>query len=184
LIFSEENDIEASLSSSTSDSDSDEDYCHESNTRTTRDAIMSFHGQCPLTRFGIFGLNNEHNVCLCLSGNRIPNHHLVTHFRRYHHLTLSLSYELTKAMINKLNPLTTCIFRSDMHIIDKRFYVIRCPLKRMKLSSCKKKFYKDSLRTHLLRVHRLTSKTTNQIVGTINAQGDLTKLDFDEDEFQ
>ena len=133
---------------------------------------------------GIYGLNNKHNLRLCSSKTKTSDHYLVKHFHHYHHLTISISYDLTKAIINKLNPLTTCIFQSEKKIIDKRFYVIKCPLKRMKLSDCKKKFFKGSLKTHLLNVHYLTLGTTEKIINTIKNQGDLTQLQVNEDEFK
>jgi len=182
--------IEMLSSSSSSSSDStnsdfdDEDYYHKSNTDKTRNEIMNYHGQCPLTRLGIYGLNNKHNLRLCSSENNKSDYHLMTHFYNYHHIKWSLSYELTGAIINKLNPLKTFIFQSDINIIDKRFYIISCPLNKINLSNCKKKFFKDSLKQHLLNNHRLKLETINKIIETIQNKGQLTELDLDKDEFK
>jgi len=173
-----------SSSNSNSDNDDDDDYHHpvESNTKC-RD-IIDFRGECPLTQLGVYGLHNKHNIRLCLPEKDKSERRLLAHFRGYHHLTFSLSYKLTKAVVSKLNPLTTCIFQSAEKITDKRFEIIGCPLNKMKLSDCRKRILQDSLKTHLLHVHHLTLETSNRIVETVKNQGDLTKLDFDEDEFK
>jgi len=166
------------------DDNDDKDYYHRSNANKKRNDIMNFYGQCPLTRLGIYGLNDKHNLQLCSSETNKSDYCLMTHFYNYHHIKWSLSYALTKAIINKLNPLKTCIFQSDINIIDKRFYVIKCPLKTMNLSDCKKKFFKDSLKQHLLNIHHLSLETSHKIVETIQNKGHLTPLDFDENEFK
>jgi len=162
----------------------DENYYHKSNNNTKRNDIMNFYGRCPLTHLGIYGLNSKHNLRLCSSDDNKSDYHLMTHFYNYHHIKWSLSYELTNAIINKLNPLKTFIFQANIDIIDKRFYVIKCPLNEMNKSNCKKKFFKDSLKQHLLNTHKLSLTTTNKIVEIIQNKGHLTSLDFDENEFQ
>jgi hypothetical protein len=179
-----DNDEEEEEEEDDDDDANDKNYYHKSDVDTKRNIIMNYYGQCPLTRLGIYGLHEKHNLVLCTLENNQSDHHLMTHFYNHHHIKWSLAYELTGAIINKLNPMKTYIFKSHIDIIDKRFYVRYCPLKEMKLSNCRKKFFKDSLEQHLANVHHLSSETRNKIVQTIENNGSLTALDLDENEFK
>ena len=158
-------------------------YQRKSELNTRRKAIIDYYGSCPLTRPGLYGLQPKHNVMLCTSQTNRSDHHLMKHFYHDHHIKWSLAYQLTKAVMNQFDPQTTCVFSSNMDIIDKRFYVRYCPLKEMGLSNCRKKFFKNSLDQHLLNVHHLSFETRKQIVQTIEADGCLSSLHLDRNEF-
>ena len=162
----------------------DQNYYHRSGADTKRSMIMNYYGPCPLTHFGIYGLHEKHNLVLCTLEQNKSDYHLMTHLYNDHHIKWSLAYELTKAIIDKLNPNQTCIFKQNIDIIDKRFYVRYCPLKEMKLSNCRKKFFKDSLEQHLANVHHLSLETRKKIVETVENNGSLTDLDLDKNEFK
>ncbi|CAF0751253.1 unnamed protein product [Adineta steineri] len=164
-------------------SDDDDDYSQVNNKKNDI-SFREYRGICPLAHYGVYGLNNKHNIRLCSHEKDKVDRNLYSHFHHYHHLTNSLSSRLTKAVIDKLNPLTTYIFPSEQKITDKRYDMIECPLDKAKLSICKRKFLRQSLKTHLLRVHHLTLETSNKILDNMKKQGDLTKIDFDEDEFK
>ncbi|CAF0995718.1 unnamed protein product [Rotaria sordida] len=177
------NDIET-FSPFDSDIDFDIDYIHGLNSNTKYDDIIQLRGQCPLTHLGIYGLTNKHKLRLCSLDKTTSDLYLFKHFHRYHHLTTTLSYTLAKAIINKLNPLTTCIFQSETNIIDERYHLIRCPLNKMESFNCKRPFFKSSLKRHLLKFHRFTLKTYNKIIEAIKNNDDITKLDLNEDRFK
>ena len=168
----------------TNDSDSDEDYYHKSNKTLKRTEIMNYYGQCPLTCLGIYGLNEKHNVHLCSSEGNKSDYHLMTHFYNYHHIKWIFSSQLIDAIKKKSDPYQTHIFPANVEILDKRFYVIRCPLIDINYSSCKKKFFKNSLEQHLLNIHHLSSITTKKILQIIQTKGHLTAVDFDEKELK
>jgi hypothetical protein len=167
-----------------SDNEEDEDYYHKSINNAKRNHIMNYYGQCPLTRLGIYGLNDKHNLRLCSAENNQSDCHLMRHFYNYHHIKWSLSYELTGAIINKLNPFKTCVFRSDINIVDKRFNIIQCSSNDLNVPNCKKKSFNDSLDQHVSKIHRLSSYTSSKIVETSQKKGHLVALDVDEDEFK
>ena len=95
--------------------------------------IVHFRDRCPLTHLGIYGLTSKHKLRLCSSQKNFPDLYLLKHFHRYHHLTPAYSLTLTKALINKLDPLTTCIFQSKIDFFDKHYHPITCPLNKMKI---------------------------------------------------
>ena len=166
------------------DDGNDRSYYHKSEVGTKRNLIMNYYGPCPLTSLGVYGLHQQHNLVLCTSENNPSDHHLMTHFHQFHHIKWSLAYQLTGAILDKLNPMKTCLLKPNLDIIDKRFYVRYCPLKEMKLSNCRKKFFKNSLEHHLAHVHHLSCETRQKIVQTIENNGSLTDLDLDENEFK
>lgn len=191
--------VESSSTSSSSshsnfnpDSENDEEEVDEelkpnhprkSEIHPRRKVNIDYYGTCPLTRFGIYGLQSKHNVILCTSQTNKSDHHLMKHFYHDHHIKWLFAYQLTKAVMNQSDPQTTCIFPSNVDIIDKRFYVRYCPLKEMGLSNCRKKFFKNSLDQHLLKVHQLSFETRKQIVETIETDGSLSSLHLDRNEF-
>ena len=163
------------------DDDGGSDYYHKSDGTTRRKELIDYYGPCPLTRLGIYGLQEKHNLTLCTSDHR---RHLMKHFYQDHHIKWSLAFQLTKAIVSRVNPMTNRIFPLNADIIDKRFYVRYCPLKEMNLSHCRKKFFKDSLEAHLLDVHHLSPETRKKIVRTIENNESLSTLHFDRNEFQ
>ncbi|CAF1009866.1 unnamed protein product [Rotaria sordida] len=177
------NDMETS-SSFNSDTNADVNYSHKLNTNIKSNNVKHFYGQCPLTRLGIYGLTNKHKLRLCSSNRKTSDICLIKHFNRYHHLKWTLSSTLTKAIINKLDPLTTCIFQSGFDIIDQRFHRIRCPLNKIKSYNCRSLIFIGSLKKHLLKVHHFKLKTYNKINEAIKRKISLMKIDFDEDEFK
>ncbi|CAF0803996.1 unnamed protein product [Rotaria sp. Silwood1] len=181
-IETNKHDIETS-SSFNFNTDSDVYCAHATNANTKYDEISYHRGQCPLTRLGIYGLTDKHKLRLCSSEKKTPDLYLLNHFHRYHHLTNKLSYTLTKAIINKLNPLTTCIFQSETDIIDQHYHLIRCPLSKMESINCRRPLFKRSLKKHLLQVHHLTLKTCNKMLETIQKKDDITEHAFNENEF-
>jgi hypothetical protein len=54
----------------------------------------------------------------------------------------------------------------------------------MKLSNCKKKFFKNSLEQHLINVHHLSLETRNKIIQTIETNGCLKALNLNKKEFK
>ncbi|CAF1400338.1 unnamed protein product [Rotaria sp. Silwood1] len=142
------------------------------------------YGQCPLTHLGIYGLTAKHKLRLCSLKRKTYDICLLKHFNRYHHLTWSLSSILTKAIINKLDPLTTCIFQSELNIIDQRYRRIQCPLNRITSSNCRKLIFIGSLKKHLLKIHHIKLQTCNKIMKKIKNKNGLMKIDFVEDDFK
>ncbi|CAF2872322.1 unnamed protein product [Rotaria sp. Silwood2] len=131
-----------------SDVNSDVDYDHELNTNTKYDDTLHLRGRCPLMRLGIYGLTDKHKLRLCSSKTKTktPDLFFLKHFHRYHHSISKLSYTLTKAIINKLNLLTTCIFQSEIDIIDQHYHLIRCPLNKIESINCRRPSFKSSLK--------------------------------------
>jgi len=175
----------SSLTSISSDDSNDEDYHERSNVpHKSQYKFTNYYGQCPLTQLGVYGLNENHNIELCsIDDNNQPNLHLITHLHNHHHIKWSLALQLIDAIKKKSNPRTTLIFAKDMEIIDKRFYVIRCPLVGFNVSRCQMKFYKKSLEQHLLTNHRnLPFEIRQKIVELVQTKGYITFEDFDNDE--
>ncbi|CAF3240101.1 unnamed protein product [Rotaria sp. Silwood2] len=182
-INNNKNDIETS-SSINSDIDANVDYSHKLNTNIKYNNLRHFYAPCPLTRLGIYGLTAKHKLRLCSSTRKTSDICLLKHFNHYHHLTWTLSSTLTKAIINKLDPLTTCIFQSDLRIIDQYFRRIQCPLNKIKSSNCRRQIFIGSLKKHLLKIHHLKLKTCNKITETIKSKKGLINIDFNDDDFK
>ncbi|UJR25694.1 hypothetical protein I4U23_007045 [Adineta vaga] len=168
------------------DDDDDDDDFNYSRTNSNRESTRTiiYRAACPLTCYGAFGLEKRHNIRLCSEDKNRDDRQLFSHLHHYHHLTSSIAYRITKAIRYGWNPLTTCIFSSERKVIDKRYDTIECPLKKIKLADCKSKFFRCSLKLHLLNVHQLTLKTSNRIVDAVRTYGDISNLDLDEEEFQ
>lgn len=166
-----------------SDTESDSDDSDLSVHLTRNDDVSHFRGRCPLTHRGIYGLTHKHQIRLCSSQKTMPELYLLIHFQRYHHLTRDIAYKLTKAIMNQSDPLTTCIFQPKIDIIDKRYHPITCPLNKLEFSTnCKRTFYKDSLKGHLLHVHHLTVTATKKIMQSFKDQCDSFDTGVDKKE--
>ncbi|CAF1316187.1 unnamed protein product [Rotaria magnacalcarata] len=178
------NDCAMSLSWS-SDVHSDIEDIPKLKTNTNNEYILKFRGQCPLNRHGIYGLTNKHNLRLCSSKKQPTELCLIKHFHRYHHLTQELSFKLTKAILNKFDPITTRIFPPNTDLIDQYYHPIKCPLNKLKFANkCESTFFRDSLKKHLLSVHQLSLSATMKIITTFRNQGDLTQVNLNENEFK
>lgn len=158
--------------------DSDIGSVDKLNTHGPSDGLMYFRSQCPLTSHGVYGLTENQNLRLCSSEETKSNVYLVSHLHRYHHLKWVVAYRLAKATLNKLDPLKTRVFSSETDVIDDRFDIIPCPLRKMKLANCKRKVSKYGLRKHLIKVHYLKLKTINEIVETIQNSCQSNEFDF------
>lgn len=168
-----------------SDDHSDIQDTPQLKTITNNKYILEFRGQCPLNRHGIYGLTNKHNLRLCSTKKKITELCLIKHFHRFHHLTQELSFKLTKAILNKMDPKTTCIFPSDKDFIDQYYYPIKCPLNQLKLADkCESTLFRDSLKKHLLSVHKLSLPTAMKIIATFTKQGDSSQVNPNKNELK
>lgn len=164
-------------------SNDDKTYYPGQNDKSNRKTPLQYRGFCPLNRYGIYGLQQEHHSRLCSHTPSQGDRNLYGHFYSYHRLSSSMSYRLAKAIMHGMDPLTTNIVLPEEKSVIKQDEIIECPLDKVHLAPCKKRFMRQSLKTHLLSVHQLTVETSNRIVDTYKVQGNLSGLEVDIDEF-
>lgn len=139
-----------------------------------------FRGQCPLTQLGVFGLTSFHRVRLCSKERAQTSIGLAAHFHRFHHLTWSLSLNLTKLIKENVDPYRIQLFKKDVDPIDPRFRLKTCPMNKIfqdeTNSFCRRKFHRNSMKQHLIHYHHLSLDTANKIMKENFIEIDISSL--------
>lgn len=155
---------------------------HKSNVLLLRDF-------CPLTQFGVYGLNSSHNLSRLCSKTRNKQRVLYIHFTRYHSIKSSIAYQLVKAIRNNCDPSETKIFPQDNTSICMEN--ISCPFDEIRQKFTKKHSIPNTpchstvayhyFRDHLRKIHSITKLNTNLILKAIKERGTISHIQFKDD---
>lgn len=154
----------------------------ESNLITIRDL-------CPLTEYGIYGLNKSHNLShLCSKTNNQPRY-LYSHFTRTHCIKSSIAYQLVKAVRNGSDRIKTKIFPQDNTSVS--IEDIQCPFDKNSIrfnknnsipnTPCYSKLVYHGFRNHLRTVHCITKLNSELIYNAMKDYGTISHVQFEED---
>ncbi|CAF4490640.1 unnamed protein product, partial [Rotaria sp. Silwood2] len=144
---------------------------------------------CPLTQYGIFGLNSSYNLLRLCSNKSNKQLNLYAHFTRTHRLKASIAHQLLKAIRNNCDPIETKIFPQDH---TKAFVEnIQCPfddtaIKFTKKNSipntpCHSSIVGYSFKHHLCHVHSITKLNAKLIYEAMKDCGTISHVQFEED---
>ncbi|CAF0916779.1 unnamed protein product [Adineta ricciae] len=140
---------------------------------------------CPLTKYGVFGLENVQDIKrFCPIDNKIPVY-LYIHFIRTHNIRPYVATQLVRALRNQCNLMETKIFTQ----INKQ--TLQCPFNKSALkfneencipkTPCYSLLDQDDFKRHLRQVHSITKMNTDLIYDAVKEYGTISRVQFEED---
>ncbi|UJR25602.1 hypothetical protein I4U23_006946 [Adineta vaga] len=145
---------------------------------------------CPLTKYGVFGLENLQNIKRFCSNENRTSVYLYIHFIRTHHIKPYIATQLVRAIRSKCNPMETKIFPQINHnIITKKTF--QCPFNKnaMKFNEensipktpCCSLIEEDNFQKHLGEIHSITKANIDLIYNAMKHHGTISHVQFEED---
>ncbi|CAF1138048.1 unnamed protein product [Adineta ricciae] len=140
---------------------------------------------CPLTKYGVFGLENVQDIKrFCPIDNKTPVY-LYIHFIRTHNIRPYVATKLVRALRNRCNLMETKIFEQ----INKQ--TLQCPFNKSALkfneencipkTPCYSLLDQDDFKRHLRQVHSITKMNTDLIYDAVKEYGTISRVQFEED---
>ncbi|CAF1013369.1 unnamed protein product [Adineta steineri] len=145
---------------------------------------------CPLTQYGVFGLNSSHNIARLCSKKKKQQLYLYKHFRRTHHIEPEIAHQLIKAIRNNCNPIETKIFPQNT---NRRISIenIRCPFDNtandfneensIPNTPCYISCVDHDFKNHLQNIHSITTLNVELIYNAMKNYGTISYVQFEED---
>ncbi|CAF0880397.1 unnamed protein product [Rotaria sordida] len=157
--------------------------------KSSKSNLALLRDLCPLTQYGIFGLNSSYNLLNLCSNNNNRRLNLYAHFTRTHRIKPSIALQLLKAIQNNWDPIETKIFPQDH---TQAFTEnIQCPfddtaIKFTKENSipntpCYSSIAFHKFKNHLCSVHSITKLNAKLIYKAMKDYGTISHVQFEED---
>lgn len=146
--------------------------------------LRQLRSVCPLTKIGVFGLMETHNLTNLCTG-QLKSIVLLTHLIFKHRIQSKISYQIVKAISQNLDPMTTIIFPQD----DRSITVedVPCPFNAETMSKlsttlsipqtpCTSKIHTYYIKSHLISTHRLSKADAQLIHDMMKSNGQISCL--------